>query len=297
MARLILHSDDLGLHPAVDEAIFDCARAGTLSSASLLANGASTESAVSTARTMPELGIGVHLNIVRGRPISPVSKVRSLVDGRRGGFFNSMATLLARSRLGLLDAAEIEGEYALQIERLLDLGVRLTHVDSEKHSHILIPQASAAVARVCARFGIGKIRKINEVGLLTKLGLRTSASWKTRGKRWLLDRNTRERAHLWSGLIGTDYTFGLAMAGCADPAAGLAVANSIFDAQGDFSVEWFFHVGRPLDYQSLAADFGTFAMRSEREAESTFLLSERMRHLVRARRSTVVSYAALGRTP
>ena len=39
MIRLILHADDLGLHSAVNQAVFEGAEAGVLTSASIMVNG------------------------------------------------------------------------------------------------------------------------------------------------------------------------------------------------------------------------------------------------------------------
>ena len=68
---IALHVDDLGLHPAVNEALLAAARAGTLSGASLMANGPAALEAAAAVRQLPGPGLALHLSIVRGRPLAP----------------------------------------------------------------------------------------------------------------------------------------------------------------------------------------------------------------------------------
>ena len=79
--RLIVNVDDLGLHPAVRRAVEACAAQGTVTSASVLANGPDQDAV----RPYPGLTLGAHLNILRGAPLSPPREVASLV-GENGLF-------------------------------------------------------------------------------------------------------------------------------------------------------------------------------------------------------------------
>ncbi|MFN5497128.1 MAG: ChbG/HpnK family deacetylase, partial [bacterium] len=73
--RLIINVDDLGLHPAVRRAIEECAALGTVTSASVLANGPD----IDAVKPIAGVSFGAHLNILRGKPLSPAHEVRSLV--------------------------------------------------------------------------------------------------------------------------------------------------------------------------------------------------------------------------
>jgi len=77
MIRLILHADDLGLHPAVNQAIFEGAESGVLTSASLMVNGRGTAEALNWAKQHKGFGLGLHLNILRGRPFSDPADIPS----------------------------------------------------------------------------------------------------------------------------------------------------------------------------------------------------------------------------
>ena len=104
-----------------------------------MTNGLAAEDALEQARDCTGLGVGLHLNIVRGRPLSNPEDVPSLVDDD-GRFLNSVARLMARSVRGKLSASEVEAEYRRQIEFMLERNFVPTHLDGEKHTHILIPE-------------------------------------------------------------------------------------------------------------------------------------------------------------
>src|SRR5689334_20887302 len=83
MKHLIVNADDFGYTSGVNRAIVEASLAsggGILSSTSLMANGAAFEEAVELARSNPGLDVGCHLNLVEGRPISPVSDIPGLVN-------------------------------------------------------------------------------------------------------------------------------------------------------------------------------------------------------------------------
>src|SRR5262249_34645691 len=71
-ARVVVNADDFGLCAAVNRAIGRAHEEGVLTSASLLANGPTFDEAVAIARARPSLGVGVHLNLLRGRPLARV---------------------------------------------------------------------------------------------------------------------------------------------------------------------------------------------------------------------------------
>jgi predicted glycoside hydrolase/deacetylase ChbG (UPF0249 family) len=291
--RLILHSDDFGLHPAVNAAIVTCARTGVLSSASILANGPAVEEALVEAGEVPELGIGVHLNIVRGKPLSDPAAIPTLVD-RGGRFLNSLSRLWLRSRLGRLCVEEICEEFKRQVHHVLQRGIVPSHLDSEKHSHILLPEAAEALSRVGAEFGLGKVRQINESALARTLRQGPGAcGWRQRAKLHLLEKAPTRGGRQWTGWVSTDYSLGVCAAGCPSPSEARQTLEALFHSREDHSVEWFFHLGYELDYRELRGDFGSFALTSSRSREVAFLLDEGTVSLLRRYRSQVISFRDL----
>ncbi|MBL9150653.1 MAG: ChbG/HpnK family deacetylase [Phycisphaerae bacterium] len=150
--RVIINADDLGLHVAVRRAVESLAERGTLTSASVLANGPDLEESV----RLRGISLGAHLNILRGPPISAVTEIPSLV-GSDGLFLGSYAALFARYATGRLALDEVELEWTRQMERLVERGARLTHVDGEKHTHAW-PRLFPIARRVAAAFGVANVR-------------------------------------------------------------------------------------------------------------------------------------------
>ena len=64
MKQLILNADDFGMTRGVNEGIIRAHRDGVLTSATLMANGAEFDDAVSRAKSNPKLGVGCHLSLI-----------------------------------------------------------------------------------------------------------------------------------------------------------------------------------------------------------------------------------------
>jgi predicted glycoside hydrolase/deacetylase ChbG (UPF0249 family) len=105
MRNLIVNADDLGWTPGVNRGIAEAHRNGIVTSSTLLANGEAFDDGVQLVRAMPSLGVGVHLNLSDGRPVSRAEEVPSLVT-RSGWFLGGPEQLLlrlARRKLGRPD--------------------------------------------------------------------------------------------------------------------------------------------------------------------------------------------------
>lgn len=158
MKRLIINADDFGLTAGVNKAIVECYQGGVVTSATLMVNGTAAIEAALIAADNPGLGIGLHLNLTAGPPALPPESVPSLV-GRDGGF-PGMRQALWRISTGQARAHELEDEIAAQIDRLLKLGIRPTHIDSHHHIHAH-PRLRSLIRKVCPRMGITKMRGFN----------------------------------------------------------------------------------------------------------------------------------------
>ena len=297
MARLILHSDDFGLHSEVNRGILEAARRGALTSASVMTNGAAAEEAFEEARRLPELGVGVHLNIVRGRPLCDPESVPSLVDGS-GRFFNSVATLLHKSLLGRLSLDEVHREYRQQVLRALEHGITPTHFDGEKHTHLLLPEAVSALRRLSAEFGIRKVRTIAEAPVLRALSARgfpVPGSFTQRLKLQILEYRSRSARAAWSDLKTPDGFFGVLMSGQEDLAHGAEWLRALLGLESSMTVEWMFHLGHPFDLAEPAfqQEFGRFFLSEARTRELEFLCSTEVAAELERRRAQLISYREL----
>jgi len=136
--RLIVNADDLGLHRGVNRGIICAHTEGILTSASLLGIGEAFEEAARLAREHPSLDLGVHLALVGARPVSPPEDVPSLVD-RQGQFPRDHIGFLRYVAQGRIRWVEVERELQRQVEKVLEAGLPVTHLDSHQHLHVLPP--------------------------------------------------------------------------------------------------------------------------------------------------------------
>src|SRR5262245_42987845 len=151
MKRLIVNADDFGLSEGINRAVVLGHRQGIVTSATLMANGGAFATAVEMARTAGSLGIGVHLNLTEGAPVSTPSAIPGLVDAR-GLFAHTVEQLGWKVLRGTLRLLDIEREFRAQIEKVLAAGVAVTHLDSHKHVH-LIPALCHMVLRLATEYG------------------------------------------------------------------------------------------------------------------------------------------------
>jgi len=151
--RLIVNADDLGASPAVNAAIFGLMAAGRVTSATIMANAPAFAEAVSRAVEFPRRSFGLHLNATQFAPLASSPDLKPLLDA--AGNFSENA--IRRVKItGPLRAALLR-EWAAQVQRLLDAGVRVSHLDSHHHVHT-IPGLFPVLKELQQKFQIKKIR-------------------------------------------------------------------------------------------------------------------------------------------
>ncbi len=144
LRQLIVNADDFGFTRDVNAGIIEGHRRGIVTSTTLMANGDAFEDAVRLAGENPALGVGCHLVLVGGYSAAQA--------GRR--LPESVAELV---RGVLFRRVSVFEELAAQVVRILDAGIRPTHLDTHKHTHLL-PPVLDGVARISAEFRIPWVR-------------------------------------------------------------------------------------------------------------------------------------------
>jgi predicted glycoside hydrolase/deacetylase ChbG (UPF0249 family) len=152
------HADDLGLHPAVDRAIFRAHEVGAIAGASLLVTGPTFRQAAVEARARG-LPTGLHLALVDTAPVSPPADVASLIgsDGRFPPYFGRVTL---RYLLGRLRRDQIRLEVGRQLERFAEaglIGAGGLLLDGHQHLHLL-PAVLDSVVELGRSWGLRKIR-------------------------------------------------------------------------------------------------------------------------------------------
>lgn len=154
--KFILNADDFGMSDAYNRAILEGYQSGILKSASLVANGEAFEEAWKTVvPSCPDLGVGVHLNIIEGKSLC--LNLDKLTD-EEGNFNNSYGQLLLKS-LDFRDKTfieQVEKEFRAQIEEVMKR-TKVTHIDSHVHTHS-IPKIFELTAKLAKEYGIKQIR-------------------------------------------------------------------------------------------------------------------------------------------
>jgi predicted glycoside hydrolase/deacetylase ChbG (UPF0249 family) len=141
----VVNADDFGFTRDVNAGIVEAHRGGVLTAASIMANGAAFEDAVTLALENPGLDIGCHLVLTQGESVArPGTRLP--------------ATLGALLRALGLGRVPVYDELAAQVVRILAAGLRPSHLDTHKHTHVL-PTVLAAVARISQEFGIPWVRR------------------------------------------------------------------------------------------------------------------------------------------
>jgi predicted glycoside hydrolase/deacetylase ChbG (UPF0249 family) len=156
--RLIVNADDFGLTLGVNRAVAELVSASALSSATLMANSNGFAEAVERAAANPSLGVGCHVVLVDGEPVLPTASVPTLLEPGSGNHFHTSLLRFAMDlQRGKISEKEIEAEAVAQISRLQAAGLRVTHVDTHKHTH-LFPRVARPLLRAAVRCGVPAIR-------------------------------------------------------------------------------------------------------------------------------------------
>jgi len=143
--QLIVNADDFGFTPDVNDGIVDAHAQGILTATTLMANGPAFDHAVGLTARYPNLDVGCHLVLVGGRSLLPPhSDLPRTVS--------ELVSALAAGRLRVYE------ELSAQIRKILEAGLRPSHLDTHKHTH-LAPPVLAAVARISREFAIPWVRR------------------------------------------------------------------------------------------------------------------------------------------
>lgn len=235
--RVIINADDFGFSRGITEGILRAHRCGVVTSTTLVANMPAAAEAVERLADAAGLGVGVHLNVCQGPPLS--KEGLRLADGD-GVMRLTAARLLLKCALRPWLVRTIEAEFDAQIRWALDHGIRPTHLDSHRHIHGY-PPVFARVARLARRYNIRFVRWHREpvpgssglsargrsansaAGRQAASGTQRSQAIVARGLNCL----GRINARLGRDVIGTNGTWGVAQTGAVTAEWLIRVAQRI----------------------------------------------------------------------
>lgn len=127
---LVVNADDFGLTEGVSRGILETHRHGIVTSTTVLVNLSPQDDLDAEAAAEARLGIGLHLNLTWGTPVSPSGEVPSLIDGE--GRFRREPQVVAEHAASDEVRREAEAQLDVFVRRF---GRPPTHLDSHHHVH------------------------------------------------------------------------------------------------------------------------------------------------------------------
>ena len=208
--KLVVNADDFGFTRDVNQGIIEAHREGILTATTIMSSGGAFDDAVRLARENPTLDIGVHLVLV-GEPPFPM-------------------TVAELTRAVVLGRIRIYEELSAQVQRVLDAGLRPSHLDTHKHTHLLPPVLSA-VARISEEFKIPWVRWPFDFPIEPN-----GISWKKRSvsRAFGVVRGRFERVLARHGCRSTDHFAGFQITGKFDASDVAALIRALPEGSTEF---------------------------------------------------------------
>ncbi len=287
MRRLIVNADDFGLSSGVNRGIVEAHEGGIVTSATLMACGAKFQEAVDWAARRPQLSVGCHVLLVDASPVLELQQVSSLATVNSGTprFRDSLLSFAGLAIAGRLDEDQIEAEITAQIGKLQAAGIRVSHLDSHKHTHVF-PAVFRPMLRAAQKCGVEAVRNPFEPLLFAG-----TKNWKRRFQLGMLRsfRATFRKALEESGVSTPNGCIGIVATG------GLTqhTFRQLIEALPEGTWEFVCHPG----YNDAELDSIKTRLRHSRERELAILTSIETRALLQRQQIELISYREFASSP
>ncbi len=143
---LIVTADDLGLTESINEGIAKACREGIVSSVSVIPTGEAFEDALKRIRDLGLKEIGAHLALTETKPLLNSSK-----------FYKNHNQLVKDIFFKASDLGLVRIELKAQLELLKEAGVKITHINSHEHIH-MVPEILDIFISLAKEFNIPALR-------------------------------------------------------------------------------------------------------------------------------------------
>jgi len=278
--RLIVNADDFGLTSGVNRGIVEAHEHGIVTSATLMACGSKFQEAVDWAARSPQLSVGCHVFLVDASPVLHLRQVSSLTTADSGApkFRDSLISFAGLAMTGRFDEDQIEAEITAQIRKLQTAGIRVSHLDSHKHTDMfpVVFRPMLRAARVC---GVPAVR--NPVEPLLFAGTK---NWKRRFQLGILRsfRTSFRKALHESGITTPDGCIGIVATG----GLTLDTFRQLIKSLPEGTWEFVTHPG----YNDAELDAIRTRLRHSRENELAILTSPETKELLQREQIELISY-------
>lgn len=130
MRKLIVNADDFGYCDSVNEAIISAHKNGVVTSCTIMTNMPGFENGVKLIKENPSLDCGVHMTLTCYKPL--INTHKTIVD-ENGYFYRRMP----KETIDKINLDEVYEEFCAQIDRAIDFGIEISHLDSHHHVHTM----------------------------------------------------------------------------------------------------------------------------------------------------------------
>jgi len=282
---LIVTGDDFGLSSLVNGAVIQAHRQGILTSASLMVNGGAFHEAVALAKDNPELGVGIHITLVRGASTLSERELSPLVDGS-GRFYEEPARAGLRYFFQKKARPLLEREMEAQIQKFLSTGLTPSHMDGHLHFHVH-PTILEILLDLAGKYSIPGFRLPRE-----PLAVNLQADHRNPGMkslyflvyRWLCSHAEKRLRPL--SMLFPDRFFGLLASGHMTESYLLRIIESLRPGITEMGLH---------PALALPPELRQWAPQYEYEKELEALLSPRVRERIEARNIQLANYRSLSR--
>jgi hopanoid biosynthesis associated protein HpnK len=285
--RLIVNADDFGLTSGVNRGIIQAHENGIVTSATLMACGAKFQEAVDWAARSPRLSVGCHVLLVDASPVLDFQQVSTLATGNSDAptFRDSLISFAALAVGGRLDEDQIEAEITAQIHKLQTAGIKVSHLDSHKHTHVF-PAVFRPMLRAAKTCGVSAIRNPFEPLLFAG-----TKNWKRRFQLGILRsfRANFRRALEEAGARTPDGCVGIVATGGLTQQTFRQLIENLPEGTWEF-------VSHP-GYNDAELDAINTRLRHSRENELAILTSPEAKEVLQRGKIELLSYREFGLSP
>ena len=281
MKRIIVNADDFGLSPEINAGIMRAHRDGILRSASLMVAEPAARAAAELARDNPDLDVGLHAVVCKGRSLLGASQLGTAVS-ESGEFIGSPVAAGMRYFFDRSMRAAMTDELRAQVERHLELVGYLNHIDGHLNFHVH-PLFADILVNLAVEYKVPCIRLPRERVMTTMRLRRDNAARKLVES--VIFRTLSRRTHRMMaerGLTSTDALFGLHQSGNLSEDYVVGVIDRIRDG----TTELYFHP---------AADIGGIPPAPAAQLEVEILTSPRVRNAIVRNGIELITFADLAK--
>ncbi len=249
---LSVNCDDFGLSAGINKGIETAYKNGILTDASIMPNAPFFEEAVEIAKKH-NISIAAHINLIRGEMLTGIESYKSVSN-------------LWRKSVIKREKNKIEKEIRAQIDKILNTGLKINQINSEKHTHFF-PPLFALWSKIAEEYNIKYIRFIREFNIVfslqgVKANLLSSFS--------LINENILKNRKI----MKTDFFRGILITGKMDKNSMKRLIKNLNTGHTELMV----HLGFT---DSIDKSMGNYFLNNSRERELKIIMDKDIKNIIK----------------